>query len=215
MFKKNTCGKCGKKISDSYEFCPHCGNSQGNNSENWGLLGKDDNNSKTDNFSGNIFGGMGGNFLGKMINNAMKMIEKEMQREMNQQKNMQPRTNMRLMINGKEINLNQNSNNKIKQIKLKEISQKDLPQNNLKNFSKLQREEPLTNIRRFSEKVIYEINIPGVNSLGDISITKLESSIEIKALAKTKAYSKIIPLTLPITDYNLSKGKLTLELGVK
>ena len=184
---------------------------------NWGLLGKNDETNITNEDSlANPFGGIGKNFLGKMINNAMKMMEKEMQKEINGQRNHQPKTNIKLMINGKEVKLNQNQNIQIKKIqKRKEISQRELPQNNLKNFSKLPKEEPLTNIRRFSDKVIYEIKIPGVNSLAEISITKLESSIEIKALTRTKAYSKIIPLTLPITDYNLSKGKLTLELGVK
>ena len=44
---------------------------------------------------------------------------------------------------------------------------------------------------------------------------KLENSIEIKALAKNKAYVKRIPINLPIINYDFSKEKLVLELGVK
>ena len=44
MFKKNSCKKCGEKISDKYEFCPYCGNllNEDPNKENWGMLGKND-----------------------------------------------------------------------------------------------------------------------------------------------------------------------------
>jgi len=82
-------------------------------------------------------------------------------------------------------------------------------------FPKLPKKDPETHIRRFSDRVIYEIKMPGVKSVDDISITQLENSIEIKATTKTKAYSKIIPINLPIYDYNLSKGLLTLELEAK
>lgn len=85
----------------------------------------------------------------------------------------------------------------------------------IKRFSELKREEPKTNIRRLSNKIIYEIEMPDVKSAEDVSIIKLENSIEIKAIGKKKAYAKIIPINLPIKNYNLSEGKLTLELSIK
>jgi len=54
-----------------------------------------------------------------------------------------------------------------------------------------------------------------VKSVKDVSIAQLENSIEIKALGKGKVFSKMIPINLPIKNYNLSKGKLTLELDAK
>ena len=66
-------------------------------------------------------------------------------------------------------------------------------------------------MKRIANKISYEIEIPGVNSFEDISISPLENSIEIKAIAKEKAYSKSIPLNLPIIDYIFSKGLLVLE----
>ncbi len=54
--------------------------------------------------------------------------------------------------------------------------------------------------------------MPGVKSIKDISIRSLENSIEIKAIAKEKAYYKIIRIGIPIIRYNFDKEKLTLEL---
>jgi len=100
---------------------------------------------------------------------------------------------------------------KIKTIKLPSM----FSQENMKKFSSLPREEPLTNIRRLSDKMIYEISLVGVKSINDITIIKLENSIEIKAIAKDKSYFKLISISLPIINYNFSKGKLVLEFEVK
>jgi HSP20 family molecular chaperone IbpA len=84
-----------------------------------------------------------------------------------------------------------------------------------KKFSELKKEEPKTNIRRLSNRVIYELEMPDVKSLEDVSIIKLENSIEIKAIGKEKAYVKRMPINMPVVDYELSDGRLILELGVK
>jgi len=218
MFKKKSCKKCRRKINSKYEFCPYCGDlSSENSEEDWGILGENDNTNEPKQFSNSIFGGISGGMINKMLGSVMKMLEKEMQKEI--KTTTKPKTNLRLMINGKEINLdnlqNKDKSTNKKRQEIKEIPSKNLPQENLKKFSTLPKQEPLTNIRRLGDKVVYEINIPGVKSIKDISIIKLENSIEIKAITKEKAYSKIIPINLPIINYNLSKGKLVLELGVK
>lgn len=82
----------------------------------------------------------------------------------------------------------------------------------LKQFAKLPREEPKTNIRRLSDRIIYEILVPGIKDKRNIIINKLPNSIEIKAFTKNKAYFKLIPLGLPITKHYLEKDKLILEL---
>ena len=79
-------------------------------------------------------------------------------------------------------------------------------------LARLPREEPKTSVRRLTDKIIYEIILPGVKSEKDIIINKLQNSIEIKAFAKDKAYFKLIPLAFPIKNYYLEKGKLVLEL---
>ncbi len=212
MFKKKRCQNCGEKISDSYNFCPYCRFSLNQEKEDWGMLGKNDFPYKEENdFAGSLFGNLSGGMLGKMLNSAVKMLEKEIQKEIKQQK-AQPKnksySNIRLMVNGKEIDL---GNQKIE----KESKQKPLPRGKLKDFSKYPKKEPKTDIRRLSNKVVYEMKMPGVNSKNNLSINQLENSIEIKATGNKKSYSKIIPINLPIKNYNLSKGKLILELDAK
>ena len=212
MFDKKKCKKCNSKIKDKFDFCPYCGTLANENSDDdFGMLGKNDFTNELDDFSKSIFGGIGGNMINKMFGNAMKMLEKEMQKEMKNQKSSMPKTNFQMFINGKKINFSDgNISNGKKEIK--KISNIELPQNKLKNFSKLKKENPKTNIRRFSNKIVYEIDVPGVKSVDDISITKLENSIEIKAVSKTKAYSKIIPINLPIINYGLENQKVFIEL---
>tara|TARA_Y100000310_G_scaffold107162_1_gene105590 strand:- start:3716 stop:4363 length:648 start_codon:yes stop_codon:yes gene_type:complete len=214
MFGKKTCNNCKEKISEKHNFCPNCGSSFTKKSnKDSGMLGEDDFMDNRNNFAGpNIFGGIGGKMIGKMFENAMRVLEKEMEKEIKRKGQKQDvKTNFQLFINGKKINNLENSTNqKLKQ--KKEINQ--LPKNILKSFSDLPQKNPKTDVRRLSDKVIYEINMPGVKSLKDISITKLENNIEIKAISKDKAYQKMLPVDFPITDYNLSRGKLVLEFGV-
>ncbi|MBI3623376.1 hypothetical protein HY212_04850 [Candidatus Pacearchaeota archaeon] len=217
MFNKIKCSKCGEKISGKFDFCPYCGLAVGSEDEDWGLLGKNDymNMKNANPFQNTMLGGFSGNMLNKMLSGAMKMLEKEMQKEMKNSKEMPmpSNTNFELYINGKRISP---SNIKItkkenSQPKKSQISQ--FSQENIKKFSDLPKLEPLTNVRRLSNKVIYEIDVPGVKSMEDISVSKLENSIEIKAVGKDKAYKKLIPINLPVKAYKLDKDKLILELG--
>ena len=145
------------------------------------------------------------------------MLEKEMQKEMKKgsEKNW-PKQNFQLFVNGKKISVNQETREKEQRPrKRKEISQSSLPNANLKKFGDFPKKEPETNVRRFSDKVIYEIVMPGLKSEKEMSIVKLENSIEVKALAGNIIYRKIIPISLPITDFKIAEDKLVLELGLK
>lgn len=217
MFNKKSCKKCGEKINKKFDFCPHCGASDnGNSEEDWGMLGKNDVPNELNMFSNSMFGGMNGKILNKMLGGAMKMLEKELQKEMKNQN--QVGTNFELYINGKKINP---ENIKITKGQIKEEGPKKklfmntFSEQNQKKFAELPKKEPPTNIRRLSDKVVYELEIPGVESLENVSIAKLETSIEIKAIAKDKAYKKLIQIDLPLKRYKLDNQKLILELGVK
>ena len=221
MFGKKQCKKCNSKINKDFDFCPFCGN-RIDDSANWGMLGKNDSipeNSNPENSLLGGFGGISGGMLNKMISGTMKMLEKEMQKEMNTtQKQPMPKTNFELYINGKKIkpsNIHV-TRKPIKQTPKQSIRhQKEFSEENLKKISKLPRKEPLTNVKRIADKLIYEIKVPGVKSITDVSIVQLENSIEVKAISKDKVYSKLIPLSLPITHYNLEKNLLVLELENK
>lgn len=223
MFKRKNCKKCGNKINDKYEFCPHCGNPLNQNfEEDWGMLGKHDFIPSTNEINfpmgfNRIFNSLIKN-LGKELNKELGTLDKKTR--LPEEKIRKSGVSIRISTSGNkppEIKIdsfgdNQEDKNRRK---IKETPIKNLPQGNLGKIANLPKEEPITDIRRLSNKVIYEIEIPGVKSIEDISIIKLENSIEIKALAKDKVYFKLIPINLPITNYNLSKGKLVLELATR
>jgi len=228
MFGKKTCTKCNEEVSKKYDFCPYCGNLFGKKKEDYGMLGRDDEMEAVSPFEG-ILGKMSSGMFNKLFGNAVKMLEKELEKEFKNQSqgapksigNLPQRTNFEIIINGKRINP---ENIRFTQKVLQPAEENSKPRKkavpkmsteSLKKISKLPKKEPATNIRRLANKVIYEIDIPGVKSIEDVSITRLESSIEIKALAGNKAYAKLIPINLPITNYELSDGKLILELDAK
>ncbi len=212
MFKKDKCKKCGKKISNNSNFCPSCGSKIKEDSKNWGMLGKEDAlENEFDMFSKTIFNSLNNGMLNKMLGSAMKMLEKEI-KKMDNNSQFQRKNNFQLYINGKKIDP---ENLRITQspIKPEQTLKKEFSKEKLKRFAKLPKKEPLTNMKRYSEGIVYEIDIPGVESINDVIISKLESSIEIKALAKDKVYSKLLPINLPIKKYNLLDNKLILQLS--
>jgi len=219
MFNKKDCKRCGEKISKKYSFCPKCGTpiNQKQNNENWGMLGKNDFSEEVDPFSNSFLGKISGGIINKMLNNTMKMLEKEMQKEMqnkNQDSRNMPRTKFRLMINGKEINLNNGElaeNQQKENIKENKIKLNEFTEEQILRLSKLKKTEPKTYLKRIGDKIIYEVELPGVESQKDISIRKLENSIEIKAIAKNIGYIKRIQLGLLIINYNFSNNLLILE----
>jgi len=222
MFNKKRCQNCENKVSSSYEFCPNCGYDLKNNSkrEDFGMLGRNDNVNEFEQFSKSLFGGIGGGMINKMLGSAMKMLEKEMQKEMQRKPSPsnQPRTNFQLFVNGKKVNMNNSSktNSQVQgDIQIREASLNKFSEKNRKKFTGLPKKDPSTNVRRFADKVVYEISLPGTKSIDDTSIAKVGEGIEIKALAKDKAYFKSIPINFPIINYEFSKGKLILELDAR
>lgn len=235
MFKKKKCKRCGEKFKSSYDFCPHCGNSQNKdeffNENEWGMFGKNDL-IESNPFRTEIRLPFGlktlFNSLVKNLDSQLKQIDKELGKEIKNkenanQKNFKKSGGISISISSfgnQPPKIKVNSFGNMPEFKEKEESIKqeikkqktELSEENLKKLSKLPREEPSTNIRRLSNKVVYEINLPGVKSLKDISIIELENSIEIKAISKDKAYFKLIPLNLPIQKQKFSNGKLILEL---
>ena len=216
MFGKKECTRCNVRSSVKYNFCPNCGvpfNGK-KSAEEYGMLGENDFDENMLNPNGNILNGFGGKMMGKMFESAVRMLEKEMQKEMKKQGS--PKQNFQLFVNGKKINVSSSGETREQRPrKRREMSQASLPNANLKKFGDFPKKEPDTNIRRFSDRVIYELNMPGLKSEKEMSIVKLENSIEIKALADEIIYMKIIPISLPITDFKIAEDKLVLELGLK
>lgn len=74
-------------------------------------------------------------------------------------------------------------------------------------------EEPQCEVRPLGDRVAVEIRLPDVKSENDIRINELESSVEVKAMVKDKAYFKILtkPGNTRITKKSFSKGILHME----
>ena len=214
MFSKK-CPYCDSKIKDSFEFCPSCGNNMNSkhDKEDYGLLGKND-------FVGESpeFMTLGDKFLEKIFSGATKLLEKQLRSLSDNQNNqnkapISPNLNVQFFVNGKKMTPqnrqitedNQHQHNPVPT----EILQK------FSKSSKLPRKEPKTKLKRIGNKIVYELEVPGVNDIRDILINQLESSIEIKALAEKTVYHKTINLNLPVTRYQLIDGNLFVELGNK
>lgn len=232
MFGRKIRCRCGKKINKDYDFCPYCGiqvKEQVKQKEEFDKFLKE-----LEDDLGMPF------FMKKPFEKIMSEFErqmKELEPLMAEQMEMQNRQ----LNQGNQNNLNNENKNQndavginidirttndgqpVIQIKkfgdlkkekenLPDTKNKILTEQEKEKYSTLPRKEPITKIRRFSDKIVYEISLPGLKNKEDIIINKLQNSIEIKALAKDKVYFKLIPLALPIKNYKVDKEKLILEL---
>ncbi|MCK9595762.1 hypothetical protein M0R19_01080 [Candidatus Pacearchaeota archaeon] len=223
MFKKNKCPKCKKNIEEKYSFCPYCGTELEQNEDNdWGMLGRNDAFSSMNDIKLPIG-------FNSLFNSLMKNLSKEFDEQLNANHFGEEKKTGKIKKDGISISISTfgtgapkikvtplGNSQKLKEEKdIVKFKSTNFTKEKIKEFLSLPREEPRTDIRRLSNRVIYELEMPGVKSIEDVSIIKLENSIEIKAVSKKKAYAKVIQISLPIKNYNLSEGKLTLELGIK
>lgn len=207
MLKKKSCENCEGKIKSSHNFCPSCGTRLKIEGNEWGMLGKKDGiKEKTP----QLFSGIGGKMMNKMLGSAIKMLEKEMMQGSELGK--MPKTKMKLMINGKEIGpqgIVQKKPAAKENLKFLPI---DFSDTNLQKWKSLEKKDPKSNLKREGDKIKYEIEVPEVQSIKDVSIVKLENSLEVRAVGKNTSYLKRVPIDLPLKKYSLLKGILTLEL---
>ncbi len=237
MFNKKSCQRCKKKISTSFEYCPHCGFYTGDkekDQKDYGLLGKNDIN----NFANELKLPLGFNTIFKKLMNEMNKQFNEVNNDFGDEKKISRIDEKKPMIKNGGISINisggagtpvikvrsfgnmpefKEMQRQIKGENKKEITKSKvfskIDEEKIRELSKLPRQEAVSKVRRLSGKVVYEIDLPEVKSDEDIIINQLENSIEIKAFAKDKAYFKFLPVSLPLLKYKLKEGKLTLELG--
>ena len=76
-------------------------------------------------------------------------------------------------------------------------------------------EEPKTTVKRTATNVAVFMELPGVKSESDITVSELENSIEVKALAGDKAYFKILtkPPQFRLVKKVFSKGTLHMDFS--
>jgi HSP20 family molecular chaperone IbpA len=198
MFRKK-CPSCAHKIEKGFNFCPYCGESfkRAKEEENYGLLGKDDSLDLVGKEMKLPFG------MDRMLNSLMKQLEKQMN-EMNNNENGMPR--------GFKIKISTGTPQKQQAVQQKPKIVNNFSEEQMKEKIKLPKVEAESKVKRLSDRIIYELEVPGVKSPKEIIITELATGLEIKAYSNDKCYVKFIPLKVELLQYYLEKEKLVLEL---
>jgi hypothetical protein len=207
MFNGKKCQRCEGKIKDSYDFCPTCGLDLANperDMDDFGVLGK------SNRIEGHpLVGGLGGfGITDKMINSLISGLAKSLEKQMG---NIDMDPEVQSMPNGIKIRFG--SPTQVK--KKKKPSKVNITQEQISRMSGLPRSEAKSIVRRFSDKVVYEITAPGVEDVSDVFVSKLESGYEVKAIGKKKVYVNSIPVNLPLKGYSLNDQGLKVEFGLQ
>jgi len=90
---------------------------------------------------------------------------------------------------------------------------KEITPKQKEKMDQLPRATAKSSVRRFSDKVVYELSTSGLSSLDDVFVSKLESGYEVKALGDKKIYINSIPISLPLHSFSLSNDKLFVEFN--
>ena len=200
--EEDKCMSCRKDSSVKYNFCPHCGDSKMDemeDAEDFGLLGRSDESELNPAADAGAFE--------KIISTMMQTAVKTLMNEMQNPQNKDAKPEIQNFPNGIRITLNQQDSMKQKKGKEKITSEQ------MQRLESLPRANAKTSVRRFSDKVIYELSAAGIASIDDIFISKLETGYEIKALGKSKVYVNTIPVNLPLIKYGLTENSILMEFA--
>ena len=191
------CDNCQSKIKKNWTYCPFCGFSLRNVEREKSFLDREE--------PFESFGNISFKDLVKQIDQQLRGIDKAF-------KFGAPSRGISISINsvGSKPKISVKRFGDFKEKKIKEFKEKPKIFSFRKKPKKI--EEPKSTVRRLSDKLVYEIDVPGVSSVKNISINRLENSIEVKAFGKDKAYFKLIPVNMDVSNYYLKDGKLIVEL---
>lgn len=212
MFFKNKsvkCSNCSSSINSNFSFCPYCGRSLLNPEKElkeFGMLGRND--FLPEEFSQRQFAESGGGFADKifesLINGLMKSVEKQF-RDSSVMSH-----EVKSMPNGIKIRIGPVQSSQEKASK-RQASRKTLSPDQLERMSSLPRATAKSSVRRLSDKVIYELSTPGLESPEDVFVSKLEQGYEVKAIGKRKVYVNSLPVDLPLKGLLIQDNKLFVE----
>src|SRR3989344_2538895 len=145
--------------------------------------------------------GFADKIIGSLVSSLMKNFDTQL-RELHGA----PSTEIKSFPNGIKIKIGPQQ--KKKEAK---IINKPMTEEQLVRIASLPRTEAKTNVRRMSDKVVYEVLASGIESADDVIVSKLESGYEIKAIGKNKVYVNSIPINLPMKGFSLSDKGLIVE----
>lgn len=202
------CPNCAKKIQKDFLFCPNCAFpiKKQSEKEKFGLIGKDDSINQMSPDMGLPISG-----IDKILHGLMSQLGKELN-NMNGLAGQSGR-NFKIQISTaiphNMTSMKKHSKNKRS---VSSLDRLEIPVEEIERRKSLPRREAESNVRRFSDRIIYEIKIPGVNNKEQIVITKLDNSYEIKAYSKEECYTKSIPINADMIQSYIKEGTLFLEL---
>ena len=212
--KSNKCEMCSSSVSDRYSYCPHCGNNLldlEKTQKDYGMLGKNDF-SDLDAEEQQGFG-IADKMLNSVFNSLMKNLEKQFKHLDQDSLKDLGKAEIKSLPNGIRIKIGPgqlppHSHNQPTQ---KPKQKNSISTEQIKKMETFPRESAKSSIKRLSNKIVYELATPGVESVSDIFISKTESGYEIKAIGSKKIYVNSLPIELPLKSYSISKNKLMLE----
>ncbi len=214
--KEIKCENCKSKISEKFNFCPFCGNSTMNEQEEmqeFGMLGRNDF-TKSKERRRDPFAGLGitDQLLNSIMNNMIKSFDRQFK---NAESEMQTDADIEQLPNGIKIKIGIPQATPSKQPKPRHSIRKQITEEQMEKMSSLPRAAAKTNVRRLSDKIVYELTAPGIESTDDVFISKLETGYEIKAIGKKKVYVNSLPISLPMKSYSIADNKLLVEFKLQ
>lgn len=211
MFGKK-CSNCDKKIEKDFVYCPYCAFpvKQQKDKDDFGLLGKDDKIGNVPIVGAGSQGMPPGMLpLDKILGSLMNQLGKEL----GNMRAINPGGNFKIQISTGfpgDPNMIKKQPKKVK--RTQNLQKINIPAEEVERRKSLPRQEAESNVRRLSDRVIYEIKIPGINKKEQIAIAKLDNSLEIKAYADKICYTKSIPIDADLIQSYLKDDTLFLEL---
>jgi len=210
--EKKKCKFCGNKVEDSFSFCPHCGHPFPRNEKeekDYGLLGRNDSiDTNIHDLPSQGFG-ITDRIFNSLFNSLMKSLDKQLQNQIKEMEKEIQNSEIKTIPNGIRIKI---APLNIKQKPKKKVpSKRQITEEQIKKITSLPKVQAKTNVKRLGDKIVYELSTPGVKSIDDILISKLESGYEVKALGNKKVYVNSIPINLVINRYSILKNKLLIE----
>ncbi|HLC53888.1 MAG TPA: hypothetical protein VJK03_05075 [Candidatus Nanoarchaeia archaeon] len=199
------CPSCRAGIQNKFSFCPYCGESlidEAQELQDFGMLGRGD---VADEemiqhaFASNL--GITERLLGSLVNSLIKNIDVRFQEV--------DAPEVKNIPNGIRIQIGSPQQKK----KGKKIVNRVLTAEQLERMNALPRAEAKSQIRRLSDKILCELNTPGIISPEDVIFSKLESGYEVKVITKSKVYVNSIPINLPLKGFALHDKGLVVEFA--
>ncbi len=208
FFKKKSkqqaaCITCAEQISKDFIFCPYCGTQlmdRETELQEFGILGRAD---AFDQRRQELpLGGITDKIITSLMSSVMKNLDVQVRAL--------EKTEIQNLPHGIKIRVGMQQQKPAKQ----QIKSKEMTEEQAKKMSALPRTAAKTSVKRLSDKIIYELTVPGLQSANDIFISKLESGYEVKAIGKSKIYVNSLPINLPLKGYSIGEKGLSVEFSL-